>query len=125
MRIRGLLKSEAERFEPAPLRLLASLIRPYAGRTLLAVGTMILLAVLNIIMPAHFLRLVIDQVFPNRDWSLLWKVLIGILLVYAARNLLYFIGKYTAVSMGEQVCFQLRQNLFIQLQAMNMRFYRK
>ena len=83
------------------------------------------LAVLNMIMPAYFIKLLIDDVFSGRNWGMLWLILSGILVVYIARNVLYFVSKYTAVEAGEDVCFVLRNRLFEHLQQKTLQFYRE
>jgi len=110
--------------EPSSLRRLGGLLRPFAwtltGTLLLLVG----LAVVNMVKPA-FIKVIVDEVLPNRRTGLLVAILAGVLLVYLIRNAFYFLSKYAAVSVGEQVCFDLRNRLFNHLQGMSMQFYRE
>ncbi len=106
------------------LRRLATLLRPHGWR-LTVVGLMLIgLAVVNMAVPAS-IALLLNDVFPNQRWPLLWLILGGILAVYLLRNLLYFGSKYTAVSIGEGVSFRLRNRLFERLQQMSLRFYKQ
>ena len=54
---------------------------------------------------------------------LLAFILAGILVIYLARNLLFFASKYTTVTTGEHLCFAVRNRLFEHLQKMNVQFY--
>lgn len=101
------------------------LLRPYARPMSLCLLMLITLAVFNMLMPAYFIKLLVDDVFGTSNWSLLWGILFGILGVYLARNILYFISKFTAVSVGEDLCFALRKRLFGHLQQKSMQFYRE
>ncbi len=106
------------------LRRLASLLRPFAWWIGAAVVMLICLAGLNMVMPL-FVAWLIDYVFPDQNWTLLWWILAGILATYLLRNLLYFGSKYTAVRVGETVCFGLRNRLFQQMQRMSLSYYRR
>ncbi len=114
----------APREGESSLRRLGLLLRPYA---LVLVGTVLMLiglAAVNMALPA-FLKVLIDDVFPNGDWRLLIWLLAGILVVYILRNLLFFGSKYSSVHVGEDVCFSLRNRLFDRLQRMSMSYYRR
>ena len=108
----------------ASIRRLARLLRPYRARMALTVGLLVLLAGVNMLIPM-FIKLLLDDVFINSNWRLLLLILAGILAVYLARNLLYFCSKVTAVSMGEHLCFTVRNRLFDHLQRMNLQFYKR
>lgn len=109
----------------ATIRRLSTLLRPHRGALITVLIMLIALAVLNMILPAYFIKLLLDDVFQNQDWTLLAILLAGILLVYVGRNALYFFSKFTTVVIGEQVCFKLRKRLFETLQQMNLQFYRE
>ncbi len=70
-----------------------------------------------------FIKLLLDDVFVGGNWRLLFLILIGTLLVYLARNLLYFCSKVNAVSIGENLCCNVRNRLFDHLQHMRLQFY--
>lgn len=115
-----------QRDDNSSLRRLAILLRPYSRRLLLVLGMTIALAIFNMILPAYFIKLMIDDVFAgDGNIRLLWIILPGILIVYLARNLLYFLAKFSTVLVGENLCFTLRNRLFEQLQQMNLQFYRE
>ncbi len=101
----------------------AGLLRPYSRQLTIALLLMIALTVVNIAVP-QLIAMVFDRVFPNRDLKLLWVLLASMVALYVLRNLLYFQSKFTAVKVGEDVAFNLRNRLFERLQHMNMLYYR-
>jgi len=106
------------------LQQVRELMMPHRGRIAAIMAMLMALTAVNMALPA-FIKLLIDEVFPHKNWSLLGLVLAGIVGVYVTRNVLYFFSKYNAVSMGEQVAFKLRKRLFEHLQRMNLQFYRQ
>lgn len=110
--------------DQSSMRRLGGLLRPYIGRLSRSLLAMIALAGVNMIVPA-FIAILFNQVFPNNDWGLLFLMLIGLVVVYTSRNLLYFISKYSAVYVGENVCFQMRKNLFERMQSQNIQYYKQ
>ena len=109
---------------PSSLRRFAALLRPYASRFVLVLVVLFVLTGVNMMLP-WFTKLLLDDVFPHDNWSLLWLILGGILVVYVLRNLLYFTSKFTTVGVGENVCFHLRNRLFERMQQMSLQFYQK
>ncbi len=103
---------------------LAELLRPHAFRMVAACLMLIGLTAVNIVLP-QLVAIVFNDVFPNGYWGLLFTVLVGMLGLYALRNVLYFGGKYISVMVGENVCFVLRRRLFERLQHMSLRYHRK
>ncbi|MFP4144905.1 MAG: ABC transporter transmembrane domain-containing protein [Phycisphaeraceae bacterium] len=109
---------------------MALLIRPYALRLLAVMLMLIGLTAVNMLMP-QLIRMVFERVFPDENvnpdgnLSLLWMILPALLVLYLLRNLLYSQSKYSAVVVGENVCFQLRNRLFDRLQQRNLHYYRR
>lgn len=117
------MSADKFREENAALLRLGQLLKPYLGRLMLALVMLIGLTAVNIVVP-QLIGMVFNDVFPHRNWTLLWGILISILGLYIIRNLLYYFSKYAAVQVGEDVCFELRSNLFERLQQMNLQYYR-
>ncbi len=115
--------NEAKR-EHSALARFALLLKPYWKPLLAALTMFVALTGLNIVVP-KLMGLVLNEVFPERNWPLLWAILAGLVWIYAARNLLYFFSKYIVVSVGENVCFSLRKRLFERLQQMTLNYYRR
>lgn len=103
---------------------LISLIRPFFKRLLLVLALLFMLTGLNMVLPV-FIKLLIDEVFPNQNFTLLFAILGGVLLVYLLRNVLYFACKYAVVQIGENLSFSLRNRLFERMQQMSLYFYRQ
>ena len=113
----------AIRNDHSSIRRFSGLLRPYTRQLLVAVAALVCLAGVNMTFPL-FIKLLIDDIFPNDDRLLLCLTLLGLVLFYAARNVLYFHSKTTSVEVGENVSFNLRNALFERLQQMNLQFYR-
>jgi len=103
---------------------LISLIRPFFKRLLVVLALLFLLTGLNMILPL-FIKLLIDEVFPNRNFPLLFGILGGVLGIYILRNIIYFACKYAVVQIGENLSFSLRNRLFERMQQMSLYFYRQ
>ncbi|MEX0743995.1 MAG: ABC transporter transmembrane domain-containing protein [Phycisphaeraceae bacterium] len=103
---------------------LAALLKPYWVPLVIALAMLIGLTVANIAQP-QLIAIILDRVFPDKNFGLLWIVLFSYLGLYGIRNYLYFRSKFTAVKVGEDVCFTLRNQLFERLQQMNLRYYRQ
>ncbi|MEZ6191673.1 MAG: ABC transporter ATP-binding protein [Phycisphaerales bacterium] len=107
---------------PSAVGRLGDLLGPYKLVLLLAVLMLIGLTAVNIVIP-QLIAIVFDEVFKTGDWMLLFLVLASMLGLYVLRNLLYFGGKSISVSVGEDVCFNLRKRLFERLQHMSLSYY--
>ena len=110
--------------DQASLRRLHVLVRPHRLRLAGAVAALIGLAAVNMSFPM-MVKILIDDVFPHGNKALLWLMLLGLVLFYLVRNLLYFVSKTAAVHVGENVCFTIRNRLFNRMQHMNLQYTRK
>ncbi len=102
------------------VRLLRPFWLPIAG----AIGALILLTCVNMATPL-LIGMIFSRVFPERDWSMLWLILGALAVLFLLRNLLFFQSKFTAMKVGENVCFNLRTRLFERLQQMRLSFTRE
>lgn len=93
------------------------------------VGLLGLLAMANMALP-FAIKILVDRVFPQAEageggeWNLLWIVLPSLAVIYVARNALFFASRMISVRIGEDVCFDLRRDVFNHLQRMSISFYR-
>jgi subfamily B ATP-binding cassette protein MsbA len=101
------------------LELLRPLWLPVSG----TIVALILLTGVNMATPM-LVGSVFSRVFPNRDWSLLWIILGELALLFLLRNILFYQSKYTAMKVGEEVCFNLRTRLFECLQQKSLTYAR-
>ena len=109
---------------PSAVRRLAGLLRPYLPRLSLALAAQIALALINML-PAAIPALLLNHIFPEHNWALLWILLGGVLAYYILRNVLFHLSKFTVVRVGEHLCFTLRNRLFENLQQMSLGFYQR
>lgn len=84
---------------------------------------LILLTAVNMVTPI-LIGSVFSRVFPERNWPLLWMILGGLTFLFVIRNLLFYHSKCIAVRVGEEVCFNLRTQLFDRIQQKSLIFTR-
>jgi subfamily B ATP-binding cassette protein MsbA len=115
--------------EPSSTRRVLILLRPYFAKLAVVFAVMMLLTAVNL-MPPYCIKLLFNDVFPGQEnpegnVKLLWLILLAIILIYGARNGLFFHFKYSVVQIGENFCFTLRNKLFEHLQQLNLNFFRQ
>jgi subfamily B ATP-binding cassette protein MsbA len=69
------------------------------------------------------LKIAIDRVLPNSDYSLFYLLCLGMALVYAARAILRYIANYMINYAALRLLLDVRQKVFKHLQCLSMRFY--
>lgn len=106
-----------------PNRRLTGLLWPHWKAVLAALIGMCLLTGVNLATPM-LVATVFNRVFPERNWPLLWWILTGLLMLFLLRNLFFFQSKFTAVRVGENVCFSLRKQLFERIQQLRLSYTR-
>ena len=108
---------------PSPNKRLLGLLWPHWKPVALALAGMFLLTAVNLATPM-LIGMVFNEVFPERDWLLLWWILGGLLVCFLLRNLFFYQSKFTAVQVGENVCFSLRKRLFERIQQLQLSYTR-
>ena len=103
------------------------LLRPYAWWLAMVVGILFLLTFVDMAAP-YFLKLLVDDVFPNASGRggnvrLLWLILPGMVLSYVARNVLFYASRIQSLHISEDLCFDLRRRLYDHLQHLSLSFY--
>jgi ATP-binding cassette subfamily B protein len=96
--------------------------RPYWGPVALMLLAIVAVALLGLI-PPLLIRELIDNVLPNQDYAqlnLLALLMIGIPLL---SGLIGVAERYLGARVGEGIIFDLRQDLYIHLQSMSLRFF--
>lgn len=109
--------------KPLPNRRLLGLLWPHWKSVFVALGSLILLTAVNLATPM-LVSMVFNDVFPERDWPLLRWILVGLLACFLLRNLFFYQSKFTAVRVGEDVCFNLRRRLFERIQQLRLSYTR-
>ncbi len=106
----------------ATVRRLIPFFRPYAGLIANAILCLLLLSATRLALPLP-MKMLVDNVFPARDVTLLWIVAAFLFLVVVFRQLFNFLSNYTVRYIGQRVVFDLRLKLFRHLQRLSMSFY--
>ncbi len=107
------------------------LLRPHTGRLFFIISLLILLALTDLA-PPFAIKLLIDDVFSDSEfsnsfggqWQLLSAILAGLFVSYIVRNILFYSSRMIALRTSEDVCFSLRKQLFDHLQQLSLKFYR-
>ena len=107
----------------SPNKRLPRLLWPHWKEVLAALTGLFLLTAVNLATPL-LVGMVFNRVFPERDWPLLWWILTGLLGLTLLRNLFFYQSKFTAVRVGENVCFSLRKKLFERIQQLRLSYTR-
>ena len=115
--------------EASSLRRVLVLLRPYFAKLAFVFLVMMALTAVNLT-PPYLIKLLFDDVFPSEanpegNVKLLWLILFGMIVIFGARNGLFFHFKYTVVQIGENFCFTLRNKLFEHMQRLNLSFFRQ
>ncbi len=108
---------------PSPNKRLLGLLWPHWKAVSIALVGMFLLTAVNLATPM-LVGMVFNDVFPERDWPLLWWILGGLLGCFLLRNLFFYQSKFTAVRVGENLCFSLRKQLFERIQQLRLSYTR-
>lgn len=101
---------------------IASYLRPYLWQTaviFLCVGVAAAIGLL----PPLIIRAIIDQALPRRDGSLLNLLVLAMIGVPIASGLIGVAQNYFNTLVGQEIMFDLRNELFAHLQRMALRFY--
>jgi ATP-binding cassette, subfamily B, bacterial MsbA len=102
---------------------LMGFIRPQRGLVVQAAFCLMTMACIQLSMP-WAIKVVIDDVMTsNENMGLLTAILVGLLLLYALREVLFHVSQYLIGYATLHVVFDLRRALFRHLQRMSLRFY--
>ncbi|MDH5507103.1 MAG: ABC transporter ATP-binding protein/permease [Anaerolineae bacterium] len=96
--------------------------RPYA-KMLGTVLTIIIVSSLIQLAPPLLYRDLFDTVIPNRDFTRLNWLAIGMIGIPIMANLLDVAQRFFSAKLGEGIIFDLRQALYNHLQSMSLRFF--
>jgi subfamily B ATP-binding cassette protein MsbA len=107
---------------PRPLGRLLPRIRPYLWRLLAAFMCLLASAGIALAFP-QFVRRLLDAAFISADPSLLNRIALGLLILFAIQAVLNFIQVYLLTSTSELVIAQLREDLFAHLVRLSPGFF--
>lgn len=107
---------------PVQWRRMLGYLWPYRRRLVLAVFAMLISASLSLVFPI-VIQQVVDSVLEQNDLTLLNQVTLLLLLVFFIRSLSSLIETYNLNWVGERIVVDLRQRLYVHLQAMSLKFF--
>ena len=107
---------------PRPLAQLTPLLRPYAGRLLVALVCLVLAAAAGLAFPA-VVRWLLDAAFVSRDRRLLDRMALGLLVVFAVQGVCTFVQVWLLSGTAERVLAELRGRLFAHLVRLSPAFF--
>ena len=107
---------------PRPLRRLLPRIRPYLWRLTLAFVCLLGSASIALAFP-QIVRHLLDAAFISADASLLNRIALGLLVLFAIQAALNFVQVYLLTSTSELVIAQLREDLFSHLVRLSPAFF--
>jgi ATP-binding cassette subfamily B protein len=96
--------------------------KPYRGKIALVLVAILVSALLNLVTPLLF-RQLIDVALPERDVALLNLLALGIVAVPILSGAIAVFQRWLTASIGEDVIYTLRSDLYAHLQKMSLRFF--
>lgn len=99
-----------------------SFAKPYRGLIAGTTLSLIIFTNLGLLMPM-ILKIVIDNVLGGGDLGYLHALLITILLIYAIREIFFYVSHYLTFYVAQRILFDVRAKLFKHLQSLSLRFY--
>ncbi len=103
-------------------RRLLAFVRPHRGRLIIALIAIITGSLLNLAGP-YTLQFLIDAVFRQNDASLLNRITLILIGIFAVQGVFYFVRAYQLQFIGERVMADLRLRLFEHLQGLSLSFF--
>jgi ATP-binding cassette, subfamily B, bacterial MsbA len=97
-------------------------VKPYRFLVLGSVLSLTVFSVLGLFLPM-VLRIIIDDVLPNKDTELLLALLLGLIAIYTIRSLFFYISHYFTFYTCQRVLFDIRKKLIKHIHALPLKFY--
>ena len=115
-------QQDRPRVNRAVLRRVAAYARPYRGRIVLMLLTILVITLLSLVPPLLY-RELIDVALPERNFGLLHLLAIGMIGIPIANGLVGVFQRYLNAQIAEGIIYDLRRQLFDHLQRMSLRFF--
>jgi ATP-binding cassette subfamily B protein len=115
-------KQNSKKVDRALLRRSFQYARPYLGSVAVVLTCILVISLIELIPPLLY-RDLFDRVIPQRDFSRLNWLALGMVGIPIASNLIGVVERYFSARMGEGIIFDLRNALFSHLQRMGLRFF--
>lgn len=99
-------------------------IRPYMGVTLISIFCMLMTSATSLIAPT-LLRYAIDNGMQAKNLKVINQVVIAYILAYGGNWFFTYWQTYLMSKVGQDIVFDIRQDLFVKLQTLGLEFYDK
>ncbi|MEM2748924.1 MAG: ABC transporter ATP-binding protein [Candidatus Bathyarchaeia archaeon] len=103
---------------------LMSFLRPYIHYVVLAVILSLSITALSLT-PPYLMKVLLDEVFANRNLSMLAYVVAAFIIVYALNAVLGAAQNYTLSYLGQKIIYSMRVKIYEHLQNLSLGFYDK
>ncbi len=104
------------------LRRVAVYARPYAGKIMLALATILLSSILGLVPPLLY-RDLIDHTLAQHDWVRLNWIALGLIGIPVLTGLIGVGQRWLTANIGEGIIADLRKSLYTHMQRMSLRFF--
>ena len=98
------------------------MLRPYKFFVAGSVVTLAIFSMLGMFLPM-VLKIIVDDVLPNRDTELLIALLAGLVLIYIVRSLFFYVSHYFTFYTCQRVLFDIRRRLIVHIHSLPIKFY--
>lgn len=109
-------------FDRALLMRVLAYAHPYRLRIFVMLLTIIIISLLGLIPPLLY-RDLIDHALPNRDFTRLNWLAVGMIGIPVINGLIGVLQRYLSAAIGEGLIADLRNQLYLHLQSMGLRFF--
>ena len=99
-------------------------IKPYRGKLILAVIGMIIVGGFNAAQ-AWIVKYVVDDIFVNKDESMLTIIPIGLIVLFVVKGIFYFVYSYVLEGVGQCVIRDLREKIYMHMHSLSLDFFHK
>ncbi|WP_028578971.1 lipid A export permease/ATP-binding protein MsbA [Desulfogranum japonicum] len=103
---------------------LSHVLSPYKRKLFVAMIAMVVVAAFNALQ-AYIIKPLLDEIFFNKDTSLLNILPIALLLVFLIKGLFYFTYTYLLQWIGQSVIRDLRNAIYTHLNSLSLSFFHK
>ncbi|MEJ8777088.1 ABC transporter ATP-binding protein [Pseudogracilibacillus sp. ICA-222130] len=104
------------------LRRFFAYYKPHKRLFIIDFTSAVFVAILELAFPVA-VQWFIDDLLPGNDWDLIWKVGIGLLLIYGISSVLQYVVTYWGHKLGLNIETDMREDLFHHVQKQSFRFF--
>ncbi|HEX7975239.1 MAG TPA: ABC transporter transmembrane domain-containing protein [Anaerolineales bacterium] len=122
-------RSRSKDSEPAPVRptmdevrRLLGYLRPYRGRMVVAVISLVFGAALGLVFP-WIMQNLVDAVLSKGNYAELNRITLILILTFLVRSVFYYFQVYYLSYVGERIVVDLRQQTYRHLHELSLRFF--